>query len=170
MESLNRETSITRPTQDGRPGSPDIPNSSEIAGKPPVTTSQTLEGMQRARDRIAAQRDDLNEQLATIDAAMQFVRQAGDTVAPTLNTSERRARVTDTIEAILREKRPQHRADILSRLEDDGVYVRGSRPLNSLSAYLSQDDRFVPVGNGEWSLVVEPDADVPSVPQEEPDS
>ena len=166
----NRETSITRPAHESTLERPDFRNSSDIAESRPVTTRQTLEGLQQTRDRLAAQRDDLNERLAVIDAAMQEVRQTGDTVAPTLRGGERRGRLVDAIDAILRAERPMHRQDILARLEEQGVYVGGNSPINSLSAYLSQDARFVSIGRGQWRLADEPETDETPDTEEGPDS
>lgn len=124
-----------------------------------MTARQTIEDMQRVRDRLADARAELDARIATMDAAIREMREAGDTVAPTLRGGERRARLVDAIDAVLRAERPMHRQDILARLEEQGVYVGGNTPINSLSAYLSQDERFESVGRGQWTLVDEPETE-----------
>ena len=148
----NRDASLTRPTGTSRPGSPESQDSSEIAGRSPITIRQTLAGMQQAWDMLAAQRADIDARLNRIAAAMEEIRQLGDAESPTPRGGEQRKRVTDAIEQILRGEQPLHRQNILARLETKGIYVGGANPINSLSAYLSQDDRFVSVGRGQWSL------------------
>lgn len=57
-----------------------------------------------------------------------------------------------------REGKPMHRRDILASLRGEGIEVPGRSPENTLSAYMSKDDRFVTHGyigvgrTGVWGL------------------
>ena len=50
---------------------------------------------------------------------------------------------------------PLHRNEVLTRLEEREFFVSGKDKLGALSAYLSRDERFTPVGKGMWGLTAD---------------
>ena len=62
------------------------------------------------------------------------------------------ARLTAAVYEMLLEESPLHRQVIYDRLKDQGIHVGGKDGLGNLSAYLSNDDRFITAGRGEWTL------------------
>ncbi len=50
---------------------------------------------------------------------------------------------------------PLHRNEILTALEEREFFVSGKDKLGALSAYLSRDERFTPVGKGKWGLTTD---------------
>ena len=48
-----------------------------------------------------------------------------------------------------------HRNEILTTLEEREFFVSGKDKLGALSAYLSRDERFTPVGKGKWGLTAD---------------
>ena len=62
------------------------------------------------------------------------------------------AELTMAIHDIFLEERPLRRQTILERLADQEIYVGGKDSLRTLSAYLSNDDRFIAAGRGHWTL------------------
>ena len=67
--------------------------------------------------------------------------------------------VSDGIYNILLQERPLHRGDILNRLKKMGYQVGGKKPIDSVSAHLSNDPRFKSAGDGKsgtWTLTTEP--------------
>ena len=72
--------------------------------------------------------------------------------------------VSDAIADILRDGEPKHRREILEQVEKKGIVVGGARPINNISARLSQDPRFSSAGNGNWKLTPAPVSE-----REEPD-
>ena len=62
-------------------------------------------------------------------------------------------RIGNTMYGILHnEGTPLHRMIILERIQEQGIYIGGKKPVNSVGSYLSLDDRFVNVGRGMWDL------------------
>ena len=68
--------------------------------------------------------------------------------------------ITNTMYNILEDERPLHRAAILARVQERGVYVGGPSPIGTIGSYLSTDDRFSNVGRGTWTLAEEPKPDL----------
>ena len=57
---------------------------------------------------------------------------------------------------MLLEERPLHRNAIHQRLQSQDIHVGGKDSLGTLSAYLSNDKRFITAGRGEWTLAKSP--------------
>ena len=78
-----------------------------------------------------------------------------------------RAQAGFHIECVLREERPMHRSEILAAVEARGLKVhsyKGKKPVNVLASHLSDNEKFVSVGNGYWTL-----ADSPEMPVTDPE-
>ena len=62
-------------------------------------------------------------------------------------------RISNAMYVILHDEGgPLHRTVILERIQEQGIYIGGKKPVNSVGSYLSLDDRFVNVGRGMWDL------------------
>ena len=66
------------------------------------------------------------------------------------------AELTAAVHAMLLEERPLHRNAIHQRLQAQDIHVGGKDSLGTLSAYLSNDKRFITAGRGEWTLAKSP--------------
>ena len=59
----------------------------------------------------------------------------------------------DTIFTLLKDRGvPMHRHDILENLRAADIAVGGEFPINTMTAHMSNDDRFVSEGMGRWGL------------------
>ena len=109
---------------------------------------------------------ELRERVLVLDEQFDRIRQEREAIRVVLDMYEREAGInsqnrerthkeilTDTIEEVLMDaQKPLHRKDILTGVIDKGVYIGGEKPLNSLSSYLSTDQRFRVAGRGIWEL------------------
>ena len=59
----------------------------------------------------------------------------------------------DTIFTLLKDRDvPMHRYDILENLKAADIAVGGEFPINTMTAHMSNDSRFVSEGEGKWGL------------------
>ena len=114
------------------------------------------------------QKNRLDEEIKVLQATICILE--GDSPEPTRTSSpaSHGSEVTQTIYEILVAERPLHRDRILQEVQARGIYVGGTKPVNSIGSYLSQDNRFKNVGRGLWGLTDEPQdsAEVPPPPPE----
>ena len=103
-------------------------------------------------EALRQMRDELDEEISRLEQIVDPSEEVGSLPADGTFTAE----LTTAIHEILLKERPLHRQTILERLEDREIYVGGKDSLRTLSAYLSNDDRFVPAGKGEWTLAHPP--------------
>ena len=110
-------------------------------------------------DRIQRVQD-LRTELATLEAEIDVIsafermvdRMDSDVLADPPEKDTYRNEITTVIHQVLTGESPMHRADILERVQERGIYVGGLRPLDNLSTYLSKDCRFHATGRGYWTL------------------
>lgn len=76
-------------------------------------------------------------------------------------------KITDAIHAILTEAGEVHRKVITERVEAMNIDLGTGDHVRSLSAYLSQDPRFVTDNRGNWRLAKGVELDVPEFAEKE---
>lgn len=121
--------------------------------------------------KLDALHDRVEEQRAVIRQALEIIDKGFDDIVAEVTdfyslppTSDSQAgHIRGGINAILIEERPLHRKEILFRLERQGYHVGGKKPLDLLSAHLSNDKRFKSLSQGIWTLVTEPDNQIEQV-------
>ena len=120
-----------------------------------ITTKQHIAAVQL--DALKPMRDELNEEIARLERILSGIDD--DFQLPTVGTFT--AELTSALHDILAAERPLKRPVILDRLAEKGVHVGGKDSLRTLSAYLSNDDRFESVigARGMWTLAQEPALD-----------
>lgn len=100
-------------------------------------TRQRIEELQRLIHHITAASEDVTEVSGV----------------PARGRSQPTKEVRNAMVDILKEAgRPMHSVDLLKALTDRGHKIVGIDPANNVRAYLSNDDRFLPVGRGLWDL------------------
>ena len=120
-----------------------------------IKTKQHIAAVQL--DALTQMRDELNEEIERLERVISGIDD--DVRLPTSGTFT--AEITTAIHDILVAERPLKRQAILERLAEQAIYVGGKDSLRTLSAYLSNDDRFhaVPGARGMWTLVSPPAAE-----------
>ena len=122
-----------------------------------ITTKQYIAAVQL--DSLKQMREELDEEIARLERIVNPVADASQ--LPTDGTFT--AELTTAIADMLLEDRPLRRQTILERLAEQEIYVGGKDSLRTLSAYLSNDDRFqsAPGARGLWTLASPPAAEHP---------
>ena len=117
-----------------------------------TTTKQHIAAVQL--ESLKQMREELDEEIAHLEGIVNPVDDASQ--LPTDGTFT--AELTTAIYDMLLEGRALRRQTILERLAAQEIYVGGKDSLRTLSAYLSNDDRFqsVPGARGMWTLVSPP--------------
>ena len=110
------------------------------------TTEQYIAAIQL--DALKDARNEIDEEIARLERIVS----PRDTVEHLPSDGTFTAELTTAIHDILLEERPLRRQTILARLADREIFVGGKDNLRTLSAYLSNDERFIPEGRGNWTL------------------
>ena len=106
-----------------------------------------------------AKKHTIEKELESLHTTIRINQERGSSV----DASDRRAstyaqEVTGAIYDTLLSERPLHRVEILGKVAERGIHVGGTKPVNSIGAYLSTDQRFKNCGRGMWTLEQEPQA------------
>ena len=130
-----------------------------------ITTKQHIATVQL--DALKQMRDELNEEIERLERVISGI--CDDVRLPTRGTFTEE--ITTAIHDILVAERPLKRQTILERLAEQGIYVGGKDSLRTLSAYLSNDDRFQSARGfrGMWTLVHPPMTGEPDT-EDDPDN
>ena len=126
--------------------------------------------------RRVVQLEEAYERLSReIEAARVFLSTVERDSLDIGNSHKRRTHTqiaTDVIASILADGKSKHRSEILELLTDRGVHIGGSKPVNSVSALMSPDDRFSSIGGGRWLLSAHIDDTygvIPYIPKDDED-
>ena len=127
-----------------------------------MNPTETIQDLRWREDRLNQQITDAQRRVESIREviAMYEEEQAANAKSATPRNGTFGAQLNDAIEAILREESPLHRKVVLERVIARGIHVGGKNPMNKMSTYLSQSDRFKPDGrkSGVWTLVEDAEA------------
>ncbi len=134
----------------------------------------SIEKRQTELDKVDARRDQLTREIDGLRVSVDVYQQDYD-VGPSSDSGNRAPatldydgiedsdlsftrRTTNAVYEVLKEERPLHRRVILERLQEMGIEIVGRNPADSLSSYMSPDDRLRPVNGrqGYWTLTEEP--------------
>ena len=108
-------------------------------------------------DRVEAQRSAIRHTLEVVEYGFDdILAEAKDLYSVPPHPETQAGHIRHGIHGILLRERPLHRKEILGRLEKQGYEVGGKKPIDLLSAHLSNDDKFKSAGSGEWTLATEP--------------
>lgn len=108
---------------------------------------RSREQLQRALRAMDKRRDLLMELLA------HYETESVGTPAEETRAADMPAKlVRNAAVEVLRDSGPLHYKMILVRLEERGISVNGKDPARNLNAHLSNDERFVSLGEGRWTL------------------
>ena len=119
-----------------------------------METAMSIWMLQTELTAMRAMRARLNDKIAKLEKAIDLLEET-ETEYATENTVI--AEITNAVGRILDEDRPLHRSTIMELLEDQGIVIGGKDKLQNLSAYLSEDHRFIPGPNrGYWTLANSP--------------
>lgn len=105
---------------------------------------------------------DLEGLQATIEGLRIAIREVETTEVEFVTTPQKgsfRETMTDAMYAALKERGPLHRSIILAEILDRGIHVGGG--INTVSAYLSVDERFKNVSRGVWAAADSAEESVP---------
>ena len=134
---------------------------------------QTIEKRQERLQEVEAQRVQLIREIDGLQLSLEIVQQdyGIDLTAPGLQVHPysdlhdvEKEDIPITHKArnaaykVLSERRPMHREKLLEGVKALGTDIVGRNPADSLTSYLSPDERFMPVPGlrGFWTLTEEP--------------
>ncbi len=112
----------------------------------------TLKGLRAKLKQLEARKRELDQQVEAIHVTIRVFEQT-DSVEDTPDRSTYASVLTNAMYEILDEDGPMHRSELLRRVQERGIYVGGTNPVNALGSYLSKDARFTNVARGEWNTV-----------------
>lgn len=125
-----------------------------------MSRESTIRDLRAKIRQWEVQKRRIDEELAAMHTALRVFEnmgvQMGGQDEVTSRHSSYSIELTNAIHDILVHERPLHRSTIRDRVEERGIYVGGTNPINSIGSYLSIDDRFKNVGRGLWTLTEEP--------------
>ena len=121
----------------------------------------TIESLAAVESYLEQHAEELRQELSAVEAELLNIRGATGIVSrmdDSVFFARKRAgthecEVTEAIVAELQKEQPLHRAELMGRVEEAGVYIGGKKPLDTFAAYLTRDPRFTSVGSGCWELV-----------------
>lgn len=112
-------------------------------------SDRAIRELSRELGRLRQLRDRINDTIAGIEATL------ADCPPPAERPEGEPKQLRNAIHDLLREVgEPLHYREMLARLQERGVAINGKSPTRTLSAHLSNDFRFLPVGDGKWGLEV----------------
>lgn len=120
-----------------------------------MSRESTIRDLRAKARQLETHKRDIDKQVEAIYTTLRIFEQNGD-VPGTPLVSPYAAELTNAMYDILIVERPLHRAVILERVQERGIHVGGQKPVNTVGAYLSTDERFRNAGRGIWTLAVEP--------------
>ena len=131
----------------------------------------TIRDLRAAIDRLKLEKQRIDEQLRAVTASLRYFesQERAGGPPPSRPTSQTSPQMNleswvrgqhygsdndlrSSIAEILATEGPLHRIEIHDRLVERGVQIGGQRPVNNVSAHLSNDSRFENVGRGVWQL------------------
>ena len=101
-------------------------------------------------------RAELQRQRGALVTTLRFFGGDDADLSPTSPSDGKSGSLADAIFTVLSAERPLHRRDILDRVIEMGVTVRGESQINNIAAHMSLDPRFHSVGGGMWDFVDPP--------------
>ena len=113
----------------------------------------TLQDLRAKVRQLEKQKQELDRQVEALHISIRIFEQSAGIREELVVRDTFKATLTNTAEDFLKlEGRAMHRTEILSNIQERGIHVGGKDPLATLGSYLSRDDRFKAVGNGNWIL------------------
>ena len=114
--------------------------------------STDLRRLKHTLERIENERDKLDKLAEHFRGVITYYEKEPSGQPPPLSPAQE---MDNTIELILNAHgEALHPRIVYERLLERGIKVPGENPVNNTRSHLSLDDRFEPVGNGLWGLIV----------------
>ena len=121
-----------------------------------MSRESTIRDLRVKVRQFEAKKREIDKQVENLHGAIRVFEQNGD--AENEDRSSYAREVSDAMLDILTDERPLHRNVVLARVQQRGIHVGGTKPVNSIGSYLSTDQRFKNCGRGMWTLAEEPQA------------
>ena len=123
-----------------------------------MSRESTIRDLRVKVRQFEAKKREIDKQVENLHGAIRVFEQNGD--AEDEDRSSYAREVSDAMLDILTDERPLHRNVVLARVQQRGIHVGGTKPVNSIGSYLSTDQRFKNCGRGMWTLAEEPQAGI----------
>ncbi len=123
-----------------------------------MSRESTIRDLRVKVRQFEAKKREIDKQVENLHGAIRVFEQNGD--AEDEDRSSYAREVSDAMLDILTDERPLHRNVVLARVQQRGIHVGGTKPVNSIGSYLSTDQRFKNCGRGIWTLAEEPQAGI----------
>ena len=115
--------------------------------------NDTIQELTTILDRLTSERDDLVKKVAALQEVILIVVDERKKQEGRIRSSANSRVLREALyQRLLSVGRPMNRRVLYEHLVNSGIPVNGDNPLNNVGAHMSNDDRFVSMGDGMWGL------------------